>query len=86
MKREILCTNCKNDLRKLFPNDNPYEGEHIKFVSGTANHTMICDKCETSILQGTLCHAISIWADDHGIPYYPWEQDYLSNSGVENVA
>jgi len=78
MKQEILCLTCKGVLRKLFPTDTPYSGEHVKFVDGQAIKDFICDYCGKKINKDANCCAFSIWAEYHGIPYYPWESEYLN--------
>lgn len=77
MKREILCVWCRPNVRELFPTDNPYPGEHVKFVDGTAKMDRICDQCGCPIEAGQTCTAFSSWADYGGIPYFPWESGYL---------
>ena len=79
MKREIICEKCEVKKRKLFPNENPYPGEHIKFVKGKAEKELICDGCTdyNPIHKGENCCAVSIWADYGGIPYYQWESQFI---------
>ena len=79
MKQEILCSECDIYLRALFENEPPLDGEHVKFVHGRAKKTMFCDGCvyPREIKRGDSCTAFSLWADYGGIPYYPWEQDYI---------
>lgn len=80
MKQDILCTRCAKDRRKQFPDDNPYPGEHIKFVKGIAKKDMLCDGCatKTPIKKGEPCIAASIWADYGGVPYYEWEDKFIN--------
>lgn len=83
MKREIICEKCEGETRKLFPNANPYPGEHVKFVKGKAKKDLICDSCAdelTAILEGDDCCAFSIWADYGGIPYYEWEHEFITET------
>ena len=77
MKQEIVCPKCKDGLRKLFPTDNPYPGEHIKFLKGKALKDYVCDDCAVDIKKDEKCFAFSIWADHGAQPYYPWEKDYI---------
>jgi hypothetical protein len=77
MKQEIVCQKCKNKLRITFPNNNPYLEEHVKFVDGFAKGNYVCDSCSAPIPKGKPCTAFSTWADYGGIPYYPWEKDFI---------
>ena len=77
MKQQIVCKKCEPSLRKLFPTDTPYPGEHVKFVSGKAKRDFLCDRCGCDINATDSCHAVSTWADYGGIPYYEWETEYL---------
>ena len=77
MKREIVCPKCELKLRKLFPKESPYPGEHVKFINGLASIDFICDQCGEPILTKNECAAVSFWADYGGIPYFEWEEDYL---------
>ena len=77
MKQEIICKTCYPELKETFPSDNPYPGEHVKFVEGTAKLYMTCDHCNSAIIFGEECYAFTIWADYGGQPYFPWEDKYL---------
>jgi len=77
MKREIVCESCYKDLKKMFPLENPYPGEHVKFVEGNALHSMVCDNCGTPIQADDNCFAFTIWADHGRRPYFPWESEYI---------
>jgi hypothetical protein len=77
MKQEILCPACATEIRRTFPTDNPSPGEHIKFVSGNVAYRAMCDCCCDFIEQGSPCTAFSSWADYGGIPYYPWEHEFI---------
>lgn len=79
MKREIVCPECEKELKELFPDKDPYPGEHIRFVDGNAKREMYCDHCLTLIQPGVPCCAFSIYCDAR--PYYNWEDGYLD---VEN--
>jgi len=78
MKREILCPKCRINVRKLFPTDNPYPGEHVMFIDGMALMQYRCDNCDNTILPGDKCTAFSSWADYGGVPYYEWEGEYIN--------
>lgn len=77
MKREIICPKCEAEAHKLFPYENPFPGEHVKFVPGTSLGTYICDHCARRIKEGDPCCAFSISADYGRNPYSPWEADYV---------
>ena len=83
MKRQIVCNKCKDSLRKLFPTDMPYPGEHVKLVKGKAKKDFMCDRCGCDINATDNCWAVSIWADYGGIPYYEWEDEYLFDIAEE---
>lgn len=78
MKQEIVCPECKAKLREMFPSDNPYPGEHVKFTDGIAKKDYRCDNCDTPIKKDTLCTAFSVWADHGRVPYYPWENNFIT--------
>lgn len=77
MKREVLCKDCAVQMRKMFPNDSPYPGEHVKFVNGKSKVQCICDRCSKPINPGDEICAFSSWADYGGVPYSEWEDEYL---------
>ena len=76
MKREILCPMCANKTRALFPTDNPYPDEFVKFVGGMALFDMYCDGCMKTLVSGDHCVAVSFWHKLRN-PYYEWELDYI---------
>ena len=76
MKREIFCAGCSLEMRDLFPTNEPYPGEHVKFEVGLAKEEYICDYCGKVIQPGQTCVAYSNWVD-HGQLYQPWEHDYI---------
>ena len=77
MKREILCSICEPESRKLFPVESPYPGEHVKFVSGNSLIQCRCDSCGHDIKVGEKVCALSMWADYGGQPYFEWEDEYI---------
>ena len=77
MKREILCPVCTDKVRSWFPSDNPYPGEHVKFYPGKAKKAFICDLCSELITLDEDCTAFTAWAVGQGIPYHPWESDFI---------
>ena len=82
MVRKILCKKCEADSKKLFPTESPYPGEHVKFVTGLAKRDMMCDDCGKDIIEEENICGFSIFADYGGIPYYPWEEDYLNITNI----
>ena len=77
MKQQVICMECRAELRKLFPTDAPYPGEHVRFVEGIALRDYVCDHCGNAIGKGNDCCAHSIWADHGRVPYYPWEEEFI---------
>ena len=77
MKREIVCSGCEPKLRKLFPTESPYPGEHVKFVRGLSIIKCVCDSCGQDIKVAEIVCAFSAWADYGGIPYSEWEDEYI---------
>lgn len=45
LKREIFCPKCAQAARTQFPTEQPYPGEHVKFVPGFAKSPFRCDHC-----------------------------------------
>jgi hypothetical protein len=80
MKQEILCKECALKIRERFPTNNPFPGEHIMFVKGVAKTDMKCDGCHElkELKTGEEVYAFSLWTDYEGIPYYPWENKYIT--------
>lgn len=80
MKQDILCIKCAEERRGLFPTDNPFPGEHIKFVFGTAKIECLCDGCVKykEIHTGERCCAFSLWTDFGGVPYHQWERNFIN--------
>uniref|UniRef100_A0A6M3LFE4 Uncharacterized protein n=2 Tax=viral metagenome TaxID=1070528 RepID=A0A6M3LFE4_9ZZZZ len=74
MKREILCQACIEKMRKLFPSDNPYPGEHIKRVIGKARQDFECDNCGQPVATGDECMCFSIYKDGG---YLEWEYVFI---------
>lgn len=77
MKQEIICKKCDPIIKKEFPSESPYPGEHVKFVNGKAKVPFICDHCGNRIQHDEPATAFSIWADHGAQPYTPWEDAYL---------
>lgn len=75
MRRDIICGGCGVQQQDLFPSDEPYRGESLKFVPGLALHDYICDLCGATILEGEPCCAFSISTKE--APYFPWESEYI---------
>ena len=75
MQRDIICPTCAMVSRKRFPNDNPYPGEYLKFIPGTALNDYLCDHCGGAIYVGQKCTAFSIWTNSR--PYIVWESEYI---------
>lgn len=59
----------------LFPSDEPYRGECVKFVPGLALDDYFCDGCGGAILKGESCVAFSI--STKRTPYFAWESEYI---------
>lgn len=85
MKREILCPTCHKLNEKLISACEPDCGEHTKIVEGLAIDNFVCDRCNSILTVGSFCAASSIWFENHGIPYYPWEQDYITIQRISDV-
>ena len=75
MKREIICPKCEKQLHGTLTKE--YPGEHSKITNGNAKMDLMCDQCGQPVYFGDNCFAISLWADDHGTPYFSWEHEYL---------
>lgn len=75
MKRDIICPGCAIQQRDLFPTDEPYPGEFVKFVSGIARNEYLCDLCGAAINVTDVCIAFSISTER--APYTAWEQNYI---------
>lgn len=77
MKREILCPECAENLRVLFPIDAPCLVEKVRFVVGNAKTSFSCDHCNADIKPNGACVAFSIWAARSQIPHYAWEHNFI---------
>lgn len=77
MKRQILCKNCGEKFKKLFPIKSPYPGEYVKFITGKALNDYLCDYCSINIKKSDECIAHSIWADYDEQSYYKWEDKFI---------
>lgn len=87
MKREIVCIECaKRRITGygLVYSENmqaivdPFPQEHVKMVCGKAKNIFMCDRCGTQINVDDECYASSTWADYGGIPYYEWEDEFIT--------
>lgn len=76
MKRDILCPSCGEDNRRLFPVKEPYPGEFVKFVEGTAINHYRCDLCGRNIARNNDCLAFTIFTKTR--PYTAWESQYIN--------
>lgn len=86
MKREIVCERCQPPLRGLYATDEPYPGEHVRFVHGrllaeteAGTDVVVCDQCGYPLRAGGFAWAFSAWADYGGVPYFEWEDRYLAD-------
>ena len=81
MKRNIICPKCAAEIMARPNWENPYEREHRKIVKGIALADFLCDNCgcETELPKGSVIFAESIWVDYDGVPYFPWESEYLTD-------
>jgi hypothetical protein len=73
MKQMIACAACAQ--RKI----KDYPGEYWKRVHGIAKKDMRCDWCypAAEIKKGDPCAAETLGVVGHGIPYHPWESEYI---------
>lgn len=76
MTRKILCPTCYD---QLFARATDLT-EKKKIVRGKATIHFYCDHCSTHITPGDDCIAVSVWVEGQGIPYYPWESEYLERT------
>ena len=81
MKREIICVNCAIEQRELFPTDNPYPGEYVKFIEGAALEDYVCDLCSNTIEHTDKCYAFSIYTDRQ--PYWAWEHEFIKIATIK---
>lgn len=84
MKREILCNGCAKSIKKLFPSEEPFPGEHVKFVEGKAINEYRCDECSCDIKTGTNCVTFSCWTDYSKAKYFPWEEYFIEIAEDKN--
>lgn len=85
MKREISCVPCANRIARAVTGArfvdgeivDPFPGEHSKFLGGKLTRHCVCDSCGKQLSPGDDAIAMSIWADYGGVPYHPWEAEYL---------
>lgn len=84
MIRKILCKKCEVESKLLFPNESPYPAEHIKFVPGIIKRACFCDNCDKRIHTKEEVCAFSIFTNEGEIPYFEWEDEYLTLKEDEN--
>lgn len=85
MKREIACPPCAAEIAQAVTGArfvdgqivDPFPGEHARFLPGTLARHCYCDACAAKLSPGDAAVAVSFWADYGGIPYYPWEGEFL---------
>ncbi len=78
MKREILCPECGEMMRKIgerVEREHPGE-EKVVLIEGLATGNFICDSCGKRINFGDCCCASSIYLTSRN-DYYPWEPEYI---------
>lgn len=90
MKRELLCSGCAKDNRKLFgfrqgvAFARPYAGEGVIHIPGKAKGPFICDMCGKDIMPLEGCVAQTIFTDTR--PYSRWEEACITpEAGYENI-
>lgn len=80
MIQKILCSDCADRSRELFPTPEPYRGEYVKFANGKARGDFICDHCGNHIAIKAECCAFSI--STARTPYHPWERGYIKQRRI----
>jgi hypothetical protein len=74
MKREVDCLKCG----RSWPDKARDPNEHIHKLTGyTLNH-FVCDGCGEELPLGVPAICVSVWSDIGGIPYFPWEAEYVT--------
>lgn len=85
MKREILCPDCSDKLKRklgIRPSSDPFNvafahamEEETKFKEGKLSNSCVCDMCSKNLDYRDLAVAVSY--SSKAFPYYEWEQDYF---------
>lgn len=77
----IACEKC---AKRKIPE---YPGEYWKRVWGVAKNAMKCDWCVPAkrIKKGDRCAAETLGVIGHGIPYHPWEAEYIIPDKVDEA-
>ena len=87
MKRDILCLKCgkaRRIGRPLAPRRRGSDAsgqmpEHSVKQAGFARRDYSCDQCGNTLREGALVYAATIWVEGFGIPYHPWEAEFIEN-------
>lgn len=78
MKREIVCEDCIETVKGLFPGFKlPFKNELMKVVWGRLKDWAICDDCGEDMAPEEKAFALSFWLKSRN-DYYPWESEYLT--------
>jgi len=83
MNQQIICESCYADVRKRYPTNSPFPGEHIKFMHGLASKDYFCDLCGRDLPVACDCTAYTLWSDRGRQPYSPWEHNFLYEMEVK---
>lgn len=78
MKREVVCSQCEEEVAPTLKKTAGAHGEFFKTVKGQAKRDFKCDQCAKQIRVGTDCYAWSIAAQ--AAQYHAWESLYLDLS------
>lgn len=78
MKQELLCPSCADDIRASFSTNQPYPGEGVFFAVGRVkpNLNRVCDHCNKSLPDSSICIAFSAWGSTQN--KYDWESEFLA--------
>jgi hypothetical protein len=74
MKREVDCLKCGRG----WPDKASVKHEHIRKETGYTLGRFVCDGCGLFLPPGVPAICVSVWSDIGGIPYSPWEADYIT--------
>ncbi len=85
MTRQVLCIPCAENRQKLHKTPNPYPGEHIKMLKGSATRAFLCDDCGKEIHPSVECVTYTLYTARDAVhtgslPYWPWEAEYISGA------